>query len=431
MVLLSAALALDLFFPSLDQSLSFGGGNIHTQDLIVLAALGGWALSRLLDSSSPSVPRTPVLGWPFLIFAIAVAIPTLRGHYAYGTSLIGQPFRLIIYAGIIVTLAGITAPQLLRLLTAVFYSGICVTTLYAVYYVATGTGQSQSFGLSTGGFRPLAISTSIYCSSGLFLALLRLRTASTARGRALHLTIAGLALVCVVLGFGRAVLAAVFVVCMGFLLLSPRLRRSLASIVPLAAPFVALAVIFVALAAPSLASSFVARVSSPPAKDANVRWRVQANETVMKQVREAPLYGVGFGRTSSFYMNVPDSQGFLVPFRQEIGQDPHNGYLYLLAGGGAITLMTFLILLGTYALDVGRRYARTPDDVGRTVLLWSALSLCPVLFNAASGTTFENASNVLNMWALLVVPAVIGGVAAGGSARDVQRESRPRLTLAD
>ena len=56
---------------------------------------------------------------------------------------------------------------------------------------------------------------------------------------------------------------------------------------------------------------------------------------------------------SEFYIDIPDSNGFLVPFRQELGQDPHNGYLFLLAGGGIAALASFLLVLGSYAVDGG------------------------------------------------------------------------------
>jgi hypothetical protein len=420
-ILFSAALALGLFAPPLIRSFSVGAANIHTQDIIVGIAIVGWLLSRLLTPASAHVPRTLVLGWPYVLLAATLGIATLRGHYAYGASLLGQPFRLVAYAGIVVTLSGMTSARLLRLVTGVLYSGIAVTMVLATYHVASGTSQAASDSLSTGGFRPLAISTSVLCSSALFLALLRLRYAQTASQKALHATIAVLSLVGVVLGFGRAVLAAVFVVCIGLLLMSARLRRSVVGLIPLAAPILALAGILVALAAPTLVFSFVDRISSPPAQDSNVQWRIEANKAILAQVREQPLYGVGFGRMAEFFIDIESSNGYRVPFREEIGQDPHNGYLFLLAGGGILALTSFLLVLSAYAVDAWRRFIRVREQADRTLLLWSALSLLPVLLNAAAAPTFGKPSEILNLWALLLVPAVVVGRAAVGSSDSHKR----------
>ncbi len=354
------------------------------------------------------------------------------GTYSYGASLLGQPFRLVAYAGIVVTLAGMTPQRLLRLIMWVLYTGIVVTILLAAYHVATGTSQAASDTLSTGGFRPLAISTSVYCSSVLFLAMLQLRDANTAGRKALHATMAVLGLIGVILGFGRAVLAASFVVCVGLIFISTRLRRSIVALLPLAAPILALAGIMLALAAPELVTSFVERVSSPPTSDANVQWRVEANKAILAQVHEQPLVGVGFGRTSEFYIDIEDSDGFMVPFREELSQDPHNGYLFLLAGGGILTLVAFIALLVTFVFDVWRRYFRNREPAARTIVLWAALSLAPVLLNTAAAPTLGNPADILNMWVFLVVPAVVvlGAVVAEPATQaqkraELRRRSAP------
>ena len=150
-------------------------------------------------------------------------------------------FACIGYAAIVVTLAGATPARVLHLLRVVFYTGAVVSMLWAVYYIATGGSQSASVDLSTGGSRPLAISTSLYCAGALFLALLTVRTAPS-RARSLpHLVIAGLGLVGVVLGFGRGVFAAVAIVLAVFLVASKGIRRGVLVGIPLALPLVLLA----------------------------------------------------------------------------------------------------------------------------------------------------------------------------------------------
>jgi O-antigen ligase len=389
----------------------FGGANLRFQDLIVALALGSWAFSVLLarvrGEKTPPVPASPVLGWPLVAFGVLIVIPLLRGHYAYGAHVLGQPLRLIAYAGIVVTLAGATPARVLRLLRAVFYTGTVVSILWAIYYIATGGSQSASVDLSTGGSRPLAISTSLYCAGALFLALLTVRTAPS-RARSLpHLVIAGLGLIGVVLGFGRGVFAAVAIVLAVFLVASKGIRRGVLVGIPLALPVVLLAAIFVMHTAPAVVTSFQHRISAPPSQDANVIWRERANAAVLAQVREQPIVGVGFGRGSSFYIDVRSSNGFLVPFRQDIGQDPHDGYLFLLAGGGILALGSFLALIAVFTIDAWRRYRGSTDDTERLLIMWVGATLFCFLFEASSGTMFEFPSDLLPIWALLVLPGVV------------------------
>jgi O-antigen ligase len=124
-------------------------------------------------------------------------------------------------------------------------------------------------------------------------------------------------------------------------------------------------------------------------------------------VREQPIVGVGFGRGSSFYIDVRSSNGFLVPFRQDIGQDPHDGYLFLLAGGGILALGSFLALIAVFTIDAWRRYRGSTDDTERLLIMWVGATLFCFLFEASSGTMFEFPSDLLPIWALLVLPGVV------------------------
>ena len=389
----------------------FGGANVRFQDLILLLALGSWAFAVLVARSrggqAPPVPATAVYGWPLAAFALLIVIPLLRGHYAYGAHVLGQPLRIVAFSGIVVALAGTTPERLLRVLRIVFYSGTVASMLWAVYYIGTGTSQTASVDLSTGGTRPLAISTSLYCAGGLFMALLTVRN-EPSRARSLpHLVIAGLGLVGVVLGFGRGVFAAVALVLVVFLITSKGIRRGVLFGIPLALPLLVLAAIFVTHQAPGVVTAFKHRVSAPPSQDANVIWREKANKAVLEQVREQPIVGVGFGRDSSFFIDVKSSSGFLVPFRQNIEQDPHNGYLYLLAGGGLLALGSFLLIIATYAIDAVRRLRGAIDDTERLLILWSGATLFCFLFEAGSGTMFEFPADLLAIWALIAIPGVV------------------------
>jgi O-antigen ligase len=237
---------------------------------------------------------------------------------------------------------------------------------------------------------------------------------------------AALALLGVVLGFGRAVFAATAVVCVLLVALSGPVRTSLVSVIPLALPFLVLAGIALYSATPDLVNAARERVSAPPDTDANVQWREKANEAVFAQVREQPLIGVGFGRTSSFFLGVPSDNGVVVPVRVDINQDPHDGYLFLWAGGGLAALGSFALILVAAAYDGTQRFRRTSDPTARVLLLWSAGTLFAFLLNAASGTSFEAPSNLLMIWLLLSIPAVVVGQSRSQpTARAVPPGDRP------
>jgi O-antigen ligase len=204
------------------------------------------------------------------------------------------------------------------------------------------------------------------------------------------------------------VYTAVALVCVLLTLTSRQLRRTALSVVPLALPFVILFAILISHGAASFAHSVGSRVEASPTKDANVQWRLQANRVILQQVREQPIFGVGFGRSSEFFVNVTDGDtGLPTPQRVQIFQDPHNGYLFLWAGGGLLALGAFALLLGTYAIDAVRRYRNNDDPSARLIILWGSATLFVLLFNAASGTVFESPTNILMIWALLVLPAVV------------------------
>lgn len=420
-VLYAAAIALPM-------SSFIGGqvtGNLYYQDLIALLALGAWIFARFLGRGRvASIPHTPVLGLPFVLFAAVIFSATLRGHYAYGAGLIGQPLRLFLYAAIIAGLAGMTVPKMYRLLPLLFYPGVIVIALVGLYFLATGGSSTDQDHLSTGGTRLIGITSSLYAAGALFLALLNLRLAPDMRERMLHLGIAVIATFCVVAGFGRAVYAAVAVVGLLFFITSRGIRNTVLSVLPLALPFLAVLAIAFNHAAPDFVGSARDRMFTKPETDANVQWRLQANRAVLEQVREQPLFGVGFGRASEFFVEIEDqTTGLTALQRVEIGQDPHNGYVFLLAGGGILALGTFALLLGTFAVDAVRRYRNTADPRAHLIILWASATLFAFLVNAASGTSFGRPDNLLTIWALLVLPAVVRPSSEGDSGREPQKRA--------
>jgi O-antigen ligase len=419
-VMTSGQAALYAAAVALPMSTFIGGqvvGQLFYQDVIVLLALGALIFATFIGRGRvPPIPHTPVLGWPFVLFAAAIFSATLRGHHAYGTSLIGQPLRLFLYGAIIAGLAGMTVPRMYRLLPLLFYPGVIFIALVALYYLATGGSATDQGDLSTGGTRLVGITSSLYAAGALFLALLKTRLASQTRARMTHLSVAVVAMFCVVAGFGRAVYAAVAVVGLLFFITSRGIRHTVLSMAPLALPFLVVLAIVVNQAAPEFVASAGDRMLSKPATDANVQWRIEANRAVLEQVREQPLFGVGFGRGSEFFIEVEHPTTGLPSLRRvEIGQDPHNGYMFLLAGGGIVVLGTFALLLATFAVDGVRRYRSNADPRARLIIVWASATLFAFLVNAASGTSFGRPDNILTVWALLVLPAVVRPSKVGDS----------------
>lgn len=382
-------------------------GPLYAADLVVGLALGAVILSRfVLAGTLPPVPRTPVLGLPLAVFGAVVAAATLRGADAYGAALFGQPLRLAFYSAIVGAFIGVTVPRMYAFLQGLFYGVAVYAVLLSVYVLATGAVVADQATLSTGGTRILPIGHSLYSAGALFFAMLSLRFGLGSRW--LHIAMGAIALYGVVLGFGRAVYAAVAIVGLVFFATSPRLRRAVYAAVPIALPFFALAAMGIALAAPQLVEATSSRLFSPPESDANVRWRIEANSAVFEHVREQPLLGVGFGRPAPFYFERPNpTTGWPEVQRIDIGQDPHNGYMLLLAGGGVLLLAAFVYLLVTFARDAIRRYRANADPKARLIVLWSAAVLFAYLVNTASGTTFSVPDGILIVWALLVLPAVV------------------------
>jgi O-antigen ligase len=407
-LILAVALALPMSWSRLTTPLPIGGSHLYPGDVVVLLGLAAWGASFLQRPDRRRRfrwPDSPVLGLPVLLFATVTLIALIRGHQAYGATLFGQPMRLFFYATIGVAIGGLDARRIHRIVTVVFYVGAVWMLLNAVYYIATGTSQTTQVDLSTGGSRVLAISASTYLAGALLLALLNLQLDTSARRRVIHATIAVVGATGVLLGFGRAVILSTAIAVILLLAIHRRLRGSAAGALPLLLPAILLAGVFAIQAAPQIEHAIVERVSSPVSTDANVIWREKANEAVMAQVRSSPLTGIGFGKTASFIMYDQTGESLPVPVRIDVGQDPHDGYLLLLSAGGVALLGSFALMLGVYALDCVRRFRGSADPVGRLLVLWAAATLFVFLVNTASGVEFENASDVLTIWALLLIPA--------------------------
>jgi hypothetical protein len=124
-VLVFAGLGISMSQRTLNLPYNVGGIGLYLSDLVVFLAACSWLANRAIGNRerAPGWRRTPVLELPYVLFAGAMLVAILRGHFDNGESLFGQPLRLVLYAAIGAALAGADAHRLYRGIVVVFSSG--------------------------------------------------------------------------------------------------------------------------------------------------------------------------------------------------------------------------------------------------------------------------------------------------------------------
>lgn len=374
-----------------------GGTRVFATDILLLLAVGSWLGARLSGAVPSGRRLSPIFGWPLVLLAVTVASGVLIGHERYAASIIAQPFRMVIYAGIALSLLDAHAPDAWRAITRVFYVGAVIQTGYAAYYLAAGGSQTQSELLSTGGTRVLALSTAIYLTGSLVCALLNMELAQRPQRLFLHAAVAGLALFGIVISFGRATYTAVAVI-LPLLVLSRRyLRRTILLLLPLLAPVVVLVVLVASQAVPTLVPTFQSRITGTSSNDINVEWRDRARASALEGIEGQWLTGLGFGRISQFQ---------IAGQTETIQGDPHNSYVFLLAGGGLLALGSFLLLGVVYVVDAARRWHRAAG-VDAALVVWAVATWLAFMVNALAGPIFSDPNMMMTMWVLMTLPSIV------------------------
>jgi O-antigen ligase len=378
------------------------GTGITAPDLLVLLALGSWAVEALLRrDGTPRWPRTPVLGPPLVLFATFLLVAILRGQVAYDAPFLGQPLRFLLYAGIAAALAGLSARTVYGAIVAVFYLATFWKGTLALVYLTTGAqpfaDHLRATGISTGGERVLGVTTAIYMTGALVLALLNVELTRSAGRRVLHFAVALLALFGVVVTYGRAAYVAAAIVLALLFVTRPALRRAVSGLLPIFVPLFVLVGVVLPLTIPDLVPTFVDRVSSDVGNDASWRWREAAYLAVLGQFHESPLLGVGFGKLETF----------TVDFTQfTITQDPHNSFLFLLGGGGALTLGAFVLLLAVFFVD-GVRRMRASQGIERALVTFALALVAVFCINTLAEPQLTQPASLLAFWTALVLPGVV------------------------
>jgi O-antigen ligase len=401
-ILIFAAIAINLLSPlSLTGALPLNLGiQVYPSDVLVLLAVASWVAAWLIEPAErrPSWLQTRLLGWPLLLFGIVLFAGVVRGHERYGEQLIGIPLRLLLYAGIAAAVTDLNPRNAYRWLVALFYTGTVWQALVALYYNATGTTPPElASPVSTGGERVLGGSTAMFMAGALLLALLNLELDRPARRTGLHLAIAALATFALVSTLQRTTFAVLGLLIPLSLLVFRRIGFRVGILLPLCAPFLVLVALLVPKANPGFFPTLAERVTASPSTDTSVEWRRKAYAAVWSQVREAPVTGVGFGRPASFVT----ANG-----RTEVGQNPHNQFLYLWAGGGLLLVGSFVLLLLVYMLEVWRRFRGAAREE-RHLLFWAASLWFVFIVNSLTSVILTEPQFLLVFWILMVLPMVV------------------------
>lgn len=376
-----------------------GGTKVSAPDLFVLLAIGAAVVRLLTRRRGEERPRfrTIVLSWPFVLLTFALMQGVIRGHDRYGTAYISQPVRIVAYAAIGFAFLETPPERLLRNVTRVFYLTIVVSTLQACYYLATGTSQTDTAELSTGGTRVLALSTAMFLAAGLVLALIHLDLDPHSRARRLHLWMAILAVLGIVVSLGRTTFAAVAILVPVLGVALRRLRRAMLTYFPVAIAVAVLAAAFVAIVSPSTMSTIGHRFTGKVGTDTAVIQRQRKYKATMQGFDQSPIFGLGFGRPVSFVSIDRTVRTF--------SGDPENSYIYVLAGGGIVALTSLLTLVGLFFIDCVRRFLRS-EGASRALVTFGASLAFILLINAAAGPVLSNPPLMLITWIGLLLPAV-------------------------
>jgi O-antigen ligase len=120
---------------------------------------------------------------------------------------------------------------------------------------------------------------------------------------------------------------------------------------------------------------------------------------------EEPLLGLGFGRSFNYIWNGA---------AYHLQGDPHNSYIWILAGSGVFALAALLLLFGTFLWDAIRR-VRAAISFERALVLWAIGTWFIFMVNTLTGPILSEPSFLLTVWIVLLLPALV-------SARRPRRE---------
>jgi O-antigen ligase len=422
-VLVVAALTLELTIPTLNNALPLGTSiEVFPSDLVLVLALATWFTARVSRDREAQrfVPlRSSVLGLPLALFTIAVVSAAYRGHVAYGESLIGRPARMFLYAAVACALVRVDRQRLYRGIVIAFYGATVWQLFVAAYYLATGGSQSIAPDLSTGGTRVLSISVSLYLSGTFFLALINLALERPYGPKPLHAAMLLLSGVEIALAFSRGTFITLTLLTVILFLFLRDVRVAALAPLPLAIPLMVAGVLVLARTNSTVIPTLVKRINPSISADASFRWRQKANDELLKQFHQSPLFGVGFGKDIHFLLEGQEV---------DTTQQAHNDFLYLLAGSGIFGLGSFLLVVTAAIGDALRRLRGAVEPHDRALLLFAAVTASSFVLNGLVEPLITLPSVILTVWTLLLLPGVVPVPATARIRRDQPEPTAAQLT---
>jgi O-antigen ligase len=412
--LVLAALLLTMLGGSLTERLPGTGGTaIYPADLVVALALAGYVIERLISVRGSRRERrsTFILTWPLALLALTLMVAVVRGHGRYGSSYVSEPTRIFIYAGIAVAIFSMRMPVAYRQIVRVFYIVTVVQALIGTYHLASGTSQTNSVTLSTGGTRALALTTAMFLAGALVLALLNLEIDARAR-RTTHFAIAGLATYGIVISLGRTTYAAVAVVVPVLLLGLRRLRRTMLAYAPLLLAVLTAIVALALQSVPSLGSTLGNRFNTHVGNDTSLVQRQRKFAATLQGFGKEPILGLGFGRPVTF--KTIDGR------EQTFSGDPENSYIYVLAGGGILALGALITVILAFLADAVYRL-RKADGEDRALIVFAMSLVFIFLVNALSYPLLSDPSLTLMLWIALLLPSIARSKSSGDASTPQSR----------
>jgi O-antigen ligase len=375
-----------------------GGIAIYPADLFVMLAVAGYVVERLLSVRGSRRERRSafVLTWPLALLVLTLMIGVVRGHARYGTSYLSEPTRIFVFSAIAVAIFSMRMPVAYRQIVRVFYSVTVVQALFGAYHLASGTSQTTSVTLSTGGTRALALTTAMFLAGALVLALLNLETDGQGR-RITHLAIAGLAAFGIVISLGRTTYAAVGVLVPVLFLGLRRLRRTMLAYAPLFLAVIAASAALGFQLDPSLGSTLGNRFNTHVGGDTSLVQRQRKFAATLKGFGDEPILGLGFGRPVSF--TTIDGR------QQTFSGDPENSFIYVLAGGGILALGALILLILSFFADAFVRLRRATGE-DRALIMFAMSLVFILLVNALSYPLLSDAGLLLVLWIAMLLPTV-------------------------